>query len=244
MEDPPAGFSVADLWKKKSASDRQASLSKAHSTAHRYLQERGVWEDVAQVLDRHFTMSLAEPQPVDLDLEQPEEPVSSTEVDQIVDHVVSSVVESDEKVTPVTPHSIPDITSIPKTATETADALALALSSPAAPIYSVPNPLITSVPNPLAAYQTTSFPTMSPIDVPSSSKKPAPRVSTCSLDIPMEVFSQEEEDTVVPVSPLSHGGDRYSSTSVPFWSLNEITFFADEKVMDDEWEIDPLVLLA
>uniref|UniRef100_A0A7S3L8R0 Uncharacterized protein n=1 Tax=Amphora coffeiformis TaxID=265554 RepID=A0A7S3L8R0_9STRA len=258
VEAPSASFSVAKHWQKKSAADRRDALGKAHSTAHRYLEERGVWEGVAQILDRHFTMSAVSPPTqsvvdTETSVEQTEAPISSRDVDHIVDDVVSGLADSHSEKTPVKPLSLPDITAIPKTATETADALAQALSSPdVVPISSVPNPLLTSVPNPLAAFQTTSFPDMTPIKAPSSSsQKAAARVSTCSLDVPMEVFShqnKDEEDAVVPVSPLSNGG--FQSTppvtpSVPVWSLNEVTFFADENAMeDDEWALDPLVLLA
>ena len=239
--------------------DRRNALGKAHSTAHRYLQERGVWEGVAQILDRHFTMSVATQPRSNYTkfLEQPNEQVCLSDVNLNVDEVVPGQIESNTEVYSAALNCLPDIIVIPKKATETANALAETLSTPAAAhISSVPDPLITSVPNPLAAFQSTSFPDMSPMKATSSCKKSTPRVSTCSLDVPMEILSQqdlveeeeeEEEEyaAVVPVSPLSNGGFQSTpASSVPAWSLNKVTFFDEENAPNDEWALDPLVLLA
>ena len=138
-------------------------MAQAHVQAQRILSEKGVWDGVAKILERHFSLMLA---PVE---HNAPESIPDSALSTNVVKSAESKIESQKAVPKSTVSAVPDMieaksvnqrttNSLTKTlsvpslasATETAHALAEAmLTKPLMEIKLVPNPLSDSVPNPL-----------------------------------------------------------------------------------------------
>lgn len=137
--------SVVDHWGNKSNKERKEFLGKAHVDAQRFLSQRGVWDSVAQVLERHFTMTLAQER--EAPTAQPESTCSSSsitsqpyanttatqqDVDDIIDNVMSAMckenaTEDEQANIDVVPDA--EVTSCSPATIKTAHALAKVVST-------------------------------------------------------------------------------------------------------------------
>lgn len=272
--------SAANHWGKKSCNQRKEFLGKVHCSAERFLRERGVWESVATVLERHYTMTLhaqddikatttrsKEEEPCVTPVQVPSTTAATTveqeedayDVNDIVDQIVSHMCADDEAVPEPAVAAAPTPLAPTSAIMETASALAKVVSTPSLSavaetahaatesmqeppvmeITMVPNPLF-SVPNPLDDIQPDATPSKSvkpdvmPLQITTRLHVQVPsRISVVSND---GSASPNPEQDAIPVSPLS--------TASPVWSMDEVALVATSDDAREDWECDPLTLLA
>lgn len=224
---------VAAHWGTKSDKQRKEILSKAHVDAERFLREKGMWDKLANVLTRHFTMTLPATTSASSDAQEQEEakpsvvsvvpsscssaPSTQDEtVDDIIDIIVNAFVEKNERGAAVpdaaisstkdaSNHALSHVVST-ESLVSTSHALAESPKQQQQPKEKKPEMKITLVPNPLLSVPHPLDDAVTPMETPSSTPLPQPTRSSITAKLHVRVpmpFVSRNADDAAHVAPVS-----------------------------------------